>query len=111
MYKIASDLAQSRASRIHVQTGVTEITADDERASIKAAIEGLIVARGVANKKEKQAIGLRIFELQQRAMELKTAYKKSPTIERHFVDICKETMPIGQFSALMKAARKRAEND
>lgn len=111
MYKIASDLAQSRASRIHVQTGVTELTGDDERASIKVAIERLVEARSVANRKEKQAIGLRIFELQQRAMELKAAFKKNAPIERHFMDICKETMPIGQFSALIKAARKRAEND
>lgn len=111
MYKIASDLAQARASRIHVQTGVTELTADDERASIKVAIERLIDARAVASKKEKQAIGLRIFQLQQRAMALKAAYVKSAPIERHFIDLCRESMPIGQFSALMKAARKRAEND
>ena len=120
MYKIASSNAQHAVS-LHdwkklvngTETRTTEDEINDLRRIKRALDADIFQAKEQRHGRDVvKALGLKIQEIQNQISKLaqKSKTKMWGTFEAHFVEICRETMTVGQFAALKRAADDRARS-
>ncbi len=116
MYKVASDNAQRRASRITMQEAQTvldeRLTKEAERQNLVAiikSVESKLVSspRGTQQRKE---LARQKTELMRQITELRPKMKGPKNIEGFFVKVCQERMTKAQFSIFMVAAANMARD-
>ena len=114
MYKVASDNAQRRASRITMQEAQTvldeRLTKEAERQNIVAiikSVESKLVSypRGTPQRKE---LARQKTELMRKITELRPKMKGPKNLEGFFISVCRERMTKAQFSIFMAAAAEMA---
>lgn len=112
MYKIASDNAQRAVSRIGIQSGDQGLTPEQERESLVAVwkqIEAELVEipKHPRFADKRKAVIARKREIEAAMHAIRPKFKGPTSAAQMFVELCRETMPPGQFKALMSAAIAR----
>jgi hypothetical protein len=111
-YKGASQKAQSRASRPigeMLPSYFETLTTEQQRDCVKSILFSVIEDRKTEkNKWRYDALGKEISELNKKINEIRPK-KKSPNIERFFIDAARETLTKDLFNLVMYKANKMLE--
>jgi len=121
MYKVASENAQRRVSRVDMAEIAArtpeEVSVEDEWLAARAAIAKIdATLKSDKSHPERAALIARKLKLQSRVSELKAVLNKAfkdrgGEIARAFVTIAKETLPTWQFNSIIDKAKKIAAEE